>query len=162
MICSLRFLLTLAGKLPSPSRLPGKKIRVCRRSTTMTGMTLSLVSESHGILSRPAKLPFALVMAFFHDRLFGQLLGLTRGNPPFQQIFFEPFFAAGVLVPVSALGPPQVSPLRPSCPTSGSMHPACCRAAFCLLSSIHTCACHIAKAGISESSANCPGVCYWK
>jgi hypothetical protein len=28
----------------------------------------------------------------FHDRLFGQLLGLTRGNPPFQQIFFQPFF----------------------------------------------------------------------
>jgi hypothetical protein len=30
----------------------------------------------------------------FHDRLFGQLLGLTRGNPPFQQIFFQPFFGA--------------------------------------------------------------------
>src|SRR5208283_1413294 len=28
----------------------------------------------------------------FHDRLFGQLLGLARGNPPFQQVFFEPFF----------------------------------------------------------------------
>jgi len=28
----------------------------------------------------------------FHDRLFGQLLGLTRGNPPFQQIFFQPYF----------------------------------------------------------------------
>jgi hypothetical protein len=28
----------------------------------------------------------------FHDRLFGQLLGLTRGNPPFQEIFFQPFF----------------------------------------------------------------------
>jgi hypothetical protein len=28
----------------------------------------------------------------FHDRVFGQLLGLTRGNPPFQQIFFQPFF----------------------------------------------------------------------
>ena len=28
----------------------------------------------------------------FHDRLFGQLLGLVRGNPPFQQIFFQPFF----------------------------------------------------------------------
>jgi hypothetical protein len=28
----------------------------------------------------------------FHDRLFGQLLGLTRGNPPFQQISFQPFF----------------------------------------------------------------------
>lgn len=27
----------------------------------------------------------------FHDRLFGQLLGLVRGNPPFQQIFFQPF-----------------------------------------------------------------------
>jgi hypothetical protein len=25
----------------------------------------------------------------FHDRVFGQLLGLTRGNPPFQQIFFQ-------------------------------------------------------------------------
>ena len=28
----------------------------------------------------------------FHDRLFGQLLGLARGNPPFQQVFFQPFF----------------------------------------------------------------------
>ena len=28
----------------------------------------------------------------FHDRLFGQLLGLTRGNPPFQQIFFQAYF----------------------------------------------------------------------
>jgi len=28
----------------------------------------------------------------FHDRIFGQLLGLTRGNPPFQQVFFAPFF----------------------------------------------------------------------
>jgi hypothetical protein len=28
----------------------------------------------------------------FHDRVFGQLLGLTRGNPPFQQIFFAPLF----------------------------------------------------------------------
>jgi hypothetical protein len=28
----------------------------------------------------------------FHDRVFGQLLGLTRGNPPFQQFFFQPFF----------------------------------------------------------------------
>jgi hypothetical protein len=28
----------------------------------------------------------------FHDRLFGQLLGLTRGNPPFQQVFFRPLF----------------------------------------------------------------------
>jgi len=28
----------------------------------------------------------------FHDRLFGQLLGLTRGNPPFQQNFFVPLF----------------------------------------------------------------------
>ena len=28
----------------------------------------------------------------FHDRVFGQLLGLTRGNPPFQQIFFAPTF----------------------------------------------------------------------
>lgn len=26
----------------------------------------------------------------FHDRVFGQLLGLTRGNPPFQQIFIQP------------------------------------------------------------------------
>jgi Carboxypeptidase regulatory-like domain len=29
----------------------------------------------------------------FHDRLFGQLLGLVRGNPPFQQIFFQPLLA---------------------------------------------------------------------
>lgn len=36
----------------------------------------------------------------FHDRLFGQLLGLTRGNPPFQQLFFQPFIP----------GPPPCSP----------------------------------------------------
>ena len=29
----------------------------------------------------------------FHDRLFGQLLGLTRGNPPFDEFFFAPFFS---------------------------------------------------------------------
>jgi len=55
----------------------------------------------------------------FHDRLFGQLLGLTRGNPPFQQIFFEPFFAAGVLVPVSALGPPPSLTATPIVPDFG-------------------------------------------
>lgn len=36
----------------------------------------------------------------FHDRLFGQLLGLVRGNPPFQQVFFQPFIP----------GPPPCSP----------------------------------------------------
>ncbi len=36
----------------------------------------------------------------FHDRLFGQLLGLTRGNPPFQQ-FYTPIFIPG---------PPPCSP----------------------------------------------------
>ena len=48
----------------------------------------------------------------FHDRLFGQLLGLTRGNPPFQQIFFQPFFTpAGIGLPVSALPtPPTLTP----------------------------------------------------
>jgi len=42
----------------------------------------------------------------FHDRLFGQLLGLARGNPPFQQIFFQPLFlqpSAGEACP-----PPEV------------------------------------------------------
>lgn len=28
----------------------------------------------------------------FHDRLFGQLLGLARGNPPFQQVSFQQLF----------------------------------------------------------------------
>lgn len=28
----------------------------------------------------------------FHDRLFGQLLGLVRANAPFQQAYFQPFF----------------------------------------------------------------------
>jgi hypothetical protein len=36
----------------------------------------------------------------FHDRLFGQLLGLTRGNPPFQQFSFQQFIP----------GPPPCSP----------------------------------------------------
>jgi len=40
----------------------------------------------------------------FHDRLFGQLLGLTRGNPPFEQFFFAPFF-----------GPPT-APTPTGCP----------------------------------------------
>jgi hypothetical protein len=42
----------------------------------------------------------------FHDRVFGQLLGLTRGNPPFQQFFFEPFF-----------GPPPCSPQQTATPS---------------------------------------------
>jgi hypothetical protein len=43
----------------------------------------------------------------FHDRVFGQLLGLTRGNPPFQQIFFQPFFTSSGIGPeVSMLPPP--------------------------------------------------------
>jgi carboxypeptidase family protein len=64
----------------------------------------------------------------FHDRLFGQLLGLTRGNPPFQQFFFQPLFGLppcpppeiqtqqGLCIgpPVSALSAPpplQTSPV---------------------------------------------------
>ena len=35
----------------------------------------------------------------FHDRLFGQLLGLARGNPPFQQVLFEPFFGVPPCTP---------------------------------------------------------------
>ncbi len=40
----------------------------------------------------------------FHDRLFGQLLGLTRGDPPFQQNFFEPYFG----VPMPTCPPPEI------------------------------------------------------
>ena len=66
----------------------------------------------------------------FHDRLFGQLLGLTRGNPPFQQIFFQPLFgapnASGVCpvpemqTPLGiCIGPPfSQLPLPPSLGTS--------------------------------------------
>ena len=62
----------------------------------------------------------------FHDRLFGQLLGLTRGNPPFQQIFFQPFFAAAPCAPPEiqtalglCIGPPvSALPLPPSLSTS--------------------------------------------
>lgn len=49
----------------------------------------------------------------FHDRVFGQLLGLTRGNPPFQQIFFAPTFnpqAGGPAVSTLPL-PPPLSPI---------------------------------------------------
>jgi hypothetical protein len=50
----------------------------------------------------------------FHDRLFGQLLGLTRGNPPFQQIFFEPFFTqTGIGPPVSTLPLPPTLTATP-------------------------------------------------
>jgi carboxypeptidase family protein/TonB-dependent receptor-like protein len=71
----------------------------------------------------------------FHDRLFGQLLGLVRGNPPFQQIFFQPLF----IQPLSGqpCPPPEVStqfgvcigpplsalPLPPSIPTSATVPP---------------------------------------
>jgi hypothetical protein len=50
----------------------------------------------------------------FHDRLFGQLLGLTRGNPPFQQIFFQPFFTPTSIGPaVSTLPPPPTLTATP-------------------------------------------------
>jgi hypothetical protein len=50
----------------------------------------------------------------FHDRLFGQLLGLTRGNPPFQQIFFQPFFTPTAIGPaVSTLSPPPTLTATP-------------------------------------------------
>jgi len=67
----------------------------------------------------------------FHDRLFGQLLGLARGNPPFQQVLFEPFFGQEpfcnplatvefgficIGAPVSALSAPL-----PSLPTSATV-----------------------------------------
>jgi hypothetical protein len=42
----------------------------------------------------------------FHDRLFGQLLGLTRGNPPFQQIFFQPLFIQPL--PGQPCPPPEI------------------------------------------------------
>jgi hypothetical protein len=43
----------------------------------------------------------------FHDRIFGQLIGLMREDPPFQQIFFEPLFTAtGIGPPVSTLSSP--------------------------------------------------------
>ncbi len=47
----------------------------------------------------------------FHDRVFGQLLGLTRGNPPFQQVFFAPLFDPAAGGPaVSTLTPPPSFP----------------------------------------------------
>jgi len=62
----------------------------------------------------------------FHDRLFGQLLGLARGNPPFQQIFFQPFFGQPPCAPPEiqtalglCIGPPvSALPLPPSLSTS--------------------------------------------
>jgi hypothetical protein len=62
----------------------------------------------------------------FHDRLFGQLLGLARGNPPFQQIFFQPFFGQPPCAPPEVqtalglcIGPPvSALPLPPSLSTS--------------------------------------------
>jgi hypothetical protein len=51
----------------------------------------------------------------FHDRVFGQLLGLTRGNPPFQQIFFQPFFN---FTPPPC-GPTQVPTATGGCLTIG-------------------------------------------
>ena len=62
----------------------------------------------------------------FHDRLFGQLLGLTRGNPPFQQGFFQPYFGfppcntPEIPSPLgTCIGPPVTKlPLPPSLSTS--------------------------------------------
>jgi hypothetical protein len=62
----------------------------------------------------------------FHDRLFGQLLGLTRGNPPFQQFLFQPFFGVPPCPPPeiqtqfgSCIGPPvSALPAPPSLQTS--------------------------------------------
>ncbi len=62
----------------------------------------------------------------FHDRLFGQLLALTRGNPPFQQIFFQPLFGQPPCPPPEiqtqlgpCIGPPlSTLPLPPTVPTS--------------------------------------------
>jgi len=41
---------------------------------------------------KDGKTSFRAGYGIFHDRLFGQLLGLTRGNPPFQQVFAQPLF----------------------------------------------------------------------
>lgn len=41
---------------------------------------------------RDGKTSVRVGYGIFHDRLFGQLLGLTRGDPPFQQNFFAPYF----------------------------------------------------------------------
>ena len=67
----------------------------------------------------------------FHDRLFGQLLGLTRGNPPFEQFFFSPFFGAPtaptptgcpfpqqIPTPFLCLGPPVSAGFLPPTLTS--------------------------------------------
>ncbi len=45
----------------------------------------------------------------FHDRLFGQLLGLTRGNPPFQQIFFQSAVNAPPCGPGETAYPPPLN-----------------------------------------------------
>ena len=54
----------------------------------------------------------------FHDRLFGQLLGLVRGNPPFQQNFFQPFFIQPT--------PPQMTCPFPEIPTQSPFGPGPC------------------------------------
>lgn len=56
---------------------------------------------------RDGKISVRAGYGIFHDRLFGQLLGLTRGNPPFQQIFFQPFFLQGA--PGQPCPPPENS-----------------------------------------------------
>jgi hypothetical protein len=72
----------------------------------------------------------------FHDRLFGQLLGLTRGNPPFQQISFQQLFnfesplaptcsPLQIATPLGVCLGPQLSqlPVPQTVPTSATVGP---------------------------------------
>jgi hypothetical protein len=59
---------------------------------------------------KDGKTSFRAGYGIFHDRLFGQLLGLVRGNPPFQQGLFEPLFNPPAFVSLTQLpAPPSLS-----------------------------------------------------
>jgi hypothetical protein len=60
--------------------------------------------------SKDGKTSIRAGYGIFHDRLFGQLLGLARGNPPFQQVSFQQLFGPPNFVSLSQLtAPPSLS-----------------------------------------------------
>jgi len=106
---------------PSPSPSPGKRTKVCQLSTSNDWHDFE---PRIGIAWDPFKNGRTSIRAgygIFHDRLFGQLLGLTRGNPPYQ-VTSSPI----VYVPLNRTEPLRSTIVRqpnPATPGSGRSKP---------------------------------------